>query len=183
MAQLPRIVIERGSKPMPIVARNTDVALRRLAADQHGVVGHHQVRSLGLSELEIEAQLRRRYLIAVHRGVYRVAGAPSSWLQDLLAACSSTGPQALASHRSAARLWRLDGAGSSGTIEVVTSRSLRRDRAGFTTHQSTDLRLVDAAVTSGVAVTSPTRTLLDVGAVVHRYRLEQAPDAAAGWSR
>ena len=49
-------------------------------------------------------------LVPVHQGVYRLAGSPRSWNQDVLAACMAAGPTAVASHRAAAWLWGLRGA-------------------------------------------------------------------------
>src|SRR5947207_15951740 len=44
-----------------------------------------------------------RRLVPIHPGVYRVAGSPIVWEQELYAACVASG--GVASHRAAARLW------------------------------------------------------------------------------
>jgi predicted transcriptional regulator of viral defense system len=57
-------------------------------------------------------------------GVYRVAGAPTSEEQSLMAACLWAGPGAAVSHRAAAGLWGLL-EGHSTSVEITTPRRLR----------------------------------------------------------
>jgi hypothetical protein len=62
---------------------------------------------------------------------------------------------------------------------VVVERWKRSGRRpGYTVHESKDLRGVDLAEVDGIPCTSLVRTLIDLPAVEHRFRAEQALDHA-----
>jgi len=111
----------------------------------------------------------------VSRGVYRVAGHPPTWESSVAAAVASGGPTAVASHRTAAHLWRIDGFARSRP-EISVHRHHRRLRVAGIVHESTDLELADLTEVHGVPVTGFERTLLDLGAVVPWTRVEEAID-------
>ena len=95
------------SYPRGIVRAMPNDRIAPIARRQHGLVTSHQVRGV-VSAPQLARLLRDRKLEPVRRGVYRVAGAPHSWRQSLLAACLAR-PSAYASFRSAAALWDLEG--------------------------------------------------------------------------
>src|SRR5258708_37947519 len=72
---------------------------------------------------------RRGVWNALYPGVYRLAGAPSTWRQSLLAACLAWGDGAVVSHRAAAALWSLPGF-ASHVIELSVPRGRQRVRPG-----------------------------------------------------
>jgi hypothetical protein len=83
-----------------------------------------------------------------------------------------------ASHRTGAALRDLDGH-DGRVIEVVVDRwkrSSRHDR--YTVRETKDLRPFDLDVVRGIPCTSLVRTLIDLPAVEHRFRAEQALDHA-----
>src|SRR3712207_6797516 len=84
-----------------------DAALARRAADQHGIVSVSQATAAGLTIENLRTRVHAGLLVPVHRGVYRHAAVPESPLGDLMAAVLACGDGAVASHRSAGRLWRL----------------------------------------------------------------------------
>lgn len=95
------------------------------------------------------------------RELVALAGAPPTWKQSLLVACWSTKPQAVASHRSAMRLW---GMRSVDDELEVTVRYPRQPRiSGAAVHRSVDLAPADISWVDGIPVTSPVRTLVDAG--------------------
>ena len=147
------------------------------AAAHHGVVSRRQLLDAGLGEATLYRRVHDRTLVLVAPEVYRCAGAPVTWHQRLLVACLTTGDPALASHRSAAVLWGLDGF-RPGILEVTTPLWLRRRRSGVRVHESTDLDDVDRTELSSIPVTTIERTLIDLGAVVPWQRVEQAFDDA-----
>jgi hypothetical protein len=57
--------------------------------------------------------------------VYRIAGAHRMWHARALAAVMSAGPGALASHRTVAHLWGLEGFPAPGRIDVTVPRHAR----------------------------------------------------------
>ena len=69
--------------------------------------------------------------------VYRIGGTPPSWEQSLFAASLWGGRAAAISHRSAARLWGLDGV-EGGPIEITVGRRL--EAADIVVHCSKLLR-------------------------------------------
>jgi very-short-patch-repair endonuclease len=92
-----------------------------------------------------------------------VGAAPTSE-QAVLAAVLSLGPGAVASHRSAAYLW---GAELRGTdpVDVIAERSRGSAREGVMVHRPLDGRHVRGVQRQGITVTTPVRTLLELGAV------------------
>jgi very-short-patch-repair endonuclease len=155
-----------------------DRAVADLGDRQHGLVTARQLVALDLSGDQQRRLVRSGRLAPVHPGVFRIGGAPVSWIQQVHAACLSLTRVNMASHRSAARIWRLDGI-NDRIVELVTERWGRPSpRRLVTIHESTDLVHGDGTTVDGVPVTTPIRTLLDLGAVVSPLRLEAALDSA-----
>lgn len=154
-----------------------EVRLAQDASRRHGILTRAEVLGRGLSERTLHRRIADGRLIVVAPEVYRCAGAPTTWHQRMLVACLTEGDPALASHRSAAALHGFDGF-RPGIVEVTTPRWLRRHRPGVRVHESTDLAAVDRSERGSVPVTGVERTLIDLGAVVHRHKVEQALDDA-----
>jgi very-short-patch-repair endonuclease len=158
-----------GPEPAPRSTRRSatgstpDRRIDRLARPQLGLVTLGQSRSAGLTRRQLRTRADRDALERVQRGVYRTAGARTTWEQQLLAACLAAGGGAVASHRAAAVLWGLAEAPAPVEVSVPLARSPRP--RGAVVHRSTDLRPVDVARRSGVPVTNPIRTVGDLGAV------------------
>lgn len=147
-----------------------------LAAAQHGLITTRQAADLGGDRNVVRRRVaaghwRRRAL-----GVYVVGGAPHTDEQDVMAAVLAAGVGAVASHRTAARLWGLVPR-SERTIEVSVPVARRHDRSGVVVHRSSDLHLAAVTRISGIPVTGAARTLLDLGAVAPQ-RLRRATWAA-----
>jgi very-short-patch-repair endonuclease len=133
-------------------------ALFELAARQHGLVERSQT---GLSNDAIAEWVRAKRLVRVQPAVYRVAGAPITREQRLLAACLAAGPDSAVSHRPAAHEW---GMGDfPDVVEIVTPRARWPRLRNVRVHRSTDLRTDHLTVRRGVPVTKPLRTLVDLG--------------------
>jgi very-short-patch-repair endonuclease len=155
-----------------------DSQLSTVGDRQHGLVTLDQLLELGVSERQRHHLVRSGRLRVVHPGVYRIGGADLGWIQRTHAAClSATGPHA-ASHRSAARLWELDGV-RNVPVELTVQRGNRpAKRRGVIVHESTDLVAIDCTAISDVPVTTAVRTLIDLGSVVRPVVLETALDDA-----
>ncbi|MCI3948493.1 MAG: hypothetical protein K0R11_427 [Acidimicrobiales bacterium] len=151
-----------------------DRALAELAAGQHGLVTRAQAMEEGLSRVGIRERLRGGRLRALHPGVYVVGGAPDTWHQRMLGGCLAAGGLAVASHRSAARLWGL--LGEDALVELSVLRPKGPHPAGVVWHRSRDLVPAHTTVRQGVPVTNPMRTLVDLGAVVRPWIVEDALD-------
>jgi very-short-patch-repair endonuclease len=126
----------------------------------------HQLRHL----------IRSGSLELVRRSVCRVAGAPESWEQSVLAACLAV-PGAVASFRAAAALWQLEGFERDG-IEITVPERERRRLAGVTVHDSCVDGPLHRSMRGPVPVTSVERTLCDLTAVTPQWQVEHAVDEA-----
>jgi very-short-patch-repair endonuclease/predicted transcriptional regulator of viral defense system len=146
-----------------------DVQLHRLAATQHWLVTRDQAGTLGLTPRQVSLRLHNGALTRMHKGVYAVAGGPRTYEQSVLAACLSAG--GVASHRTAAVLWRLRGF-ESGVIEVTVPVPHPPALAGVLCHRSRRLERADVTRLNAIPVSRVCRTLLDVGTV--------APELFAG---
>jgi very-short-patch-repair endonuclease len=133
-------------------------ALFELAARQHGLVARSQ---LPISDGTLSRWIRAKRLVKLHPGVYRIAGAPITWEQTLLAACLAAGPDSAVSHRAATHDW---GLGSfPGIVEIVTPRAQWPRLRNVRVHRSTDLRTWHVTSRRGVPMTKPLRTVVDLG--------------------
>ena len=108
----------------------------------------------------------------VNRATYVISGAPATWEQRLTAATLSV-PGSVASHRSAAALWRCPGFRRSG-LELTAPR--RVDREGVKVHRTKALGRHEIRRIDGIPMTDPERTVIDVAAVADDELVEAALD-------
>lgn len=130
-----------------------------LAEQQHGLVSTRQLTALGVSPSGVASARASGRLFDLRRGVLRVAGSPPSPWQALSAALLTT--DGVASHRAAAGLFGFPGV-KPGAVEVTVFDSVTPRLRGVTAHRSSVLVADDITVASGLAVTSPARTLVDL---------------------
>jgi hypothetical protein len=156
-----------------------DQLVSKVATQQHGLVTWRQAMELGCTPKAVEVRVISGRWIAVHEGVYRIAGAPVTYAQRLLAACLAIGPEAAASHRAAATLHGLI-TPQDPPIEVSTTRARSPQVNGAIVHRLADLsrRWVDEV--NGVPCTTVARTLVDLGAVCHEKVVQRSLDRAIG---
>ena len=154
-----------------------DVQLNRLAAGQYSLANRKQALELGMTSRQLHGRLESGLLVPVHQGVYRLAGAAPSTEQALLAACMAAGSRAVASHRSAAVLWALRGV-EADTPEITFPGTRRPELRGVMVHRTDRLDRIDASRRVRIPVTSPARTLLDLGAVAPVEVVESALEDA-----
>jgi very-short-patch-repair endonuclease len=147
-----------------------DARIARLAARQHGIVTSRQLRAIGIGRGAIEARLARGALHRVHQGVYAVGHAGLSREAEYLAAVFACGDGAVLSHVSAAALWDLLRP-EPGPVHVsIASSNGRHRRASIRLHRTT-FAPGDLTRRSGIPVTSPSRTILDLRAADLEPRL------------
>lgn len=147
------------------------------ARSQHGVVSREEVAAAGMSLRSIDRALAAGQLSRAHRGAYVAPGAPRTWEQALLAAVLSCGGEAVASHRSAARVWGLVDP-SSTALEVTVCHPRLPRPAGVRVHRSKDLESSWCTTRTSIPVTNPLRTLVDLGAVAPPWLVEAALERA-----
>lgn len=94
-------------------------------------------------------------------GRYAVSGAPRDWMQEAWAAVVGLGDLGGLSHRAAATLWDLTGY-PPGPVEVLAPVGSGSRNPLAIVHRSRNLDRRDFTKRSGLLVTTPTRTLLDL---------------------
>lgn len=142
----------------------TLAACARIAARRHGVITRAQALKTGLSSSAIGRLLGSGAWHSPHRGVYSLwtpEDEYSLWLHDLYAGTSWLGDGSSVSHRAAARVLGLDGV-DGFPREFVTERSHRARTQGLVVYRVRALPRQDLTICSGLVVTSPCRTMLDL---------------------
>lgn len=152
-----------------------DTCCELIAAEQHGVVSRAQALATGMTPREIQHRLSSGKWQSALPGTYVPLAVPRSWHQDLAAACLWAGEASAISHRAAAALWELDPF-RPGLVELTTSRWIRS--SDIVIHHSRRFPRCDVSTRNGIVVTSPTRTLIDLGAVSSDEDVEIAMDCA-----
>ncbi len=159
------------------MSRGPDQALALLTVGQHGVFATGHARACGFTEKQIEWRISGGEWLSVHLNAYRLAGTPRLWKGDLLAACWAGGFRAVASHRSAAALYGWAG-GRENVSEITCPRWRRARHASVEVHETKALGRADITVVEGIPVTTPERTLFDLGAVCRPIVVLMAFDKA-----
>jgi very-short-patch-repair endonuclease len=145
-------------------------AVDRIAGAQHGLLTHDQAVS-ALGRGRKSRWLTERRLTVVQPAVYRVAGAPQTWHQAVAAAQLATA--GVVSHRSAAELWGL--IQPAGYIEVSVSPPRHpRVHLPAVAHRVIDLHPELSVERSGLHVTDPVRTVIDLGLVLPKWAVGDA---------
>jgi hypothetical protein len=159
----------------PGVSDEAEAAIDAVARCQYGLITRAQLL-VSLSRWEVESRLKRGLLVRVRPGVYRWPGVPQTWAHEALAVCLSYGGAAVASHRTAARLWDLDEV-PSHRIEVTlpAGRSGRMPRV--ITHRA-ETAVAEMTRRLHIPVTTVERTLIDLTSVASNATLERAVDDA-----
>lgn len=151
--------------------RAGDGAIARLAERQYGVVSRRQLLDLGLSRHAIAHRIEAGRLYRLHSGVYAVGhrSVPKEgrWMAGVLAG----GEGAVLSHRSAAALWGWRAA-TPNRAEITSPHSTRSSQTLL--RHCADLPRDEMTVRHGIPVTTVSRTLLDLAAVVSTTEFERA---------
>jgi hypothetical protein len=151
--------------------------LHLIAARQLGLITLAQVIGCGGTRATAARMVAAGKWQHLQLGVYLTGSAPPTWLQRQLAACLAIGPEAVASHRAAAALWRLDGAYES-VVELTVALDRCPKPGHALLHRTKRWEPIDRTVHRLVPVTSINRTLADYGATVPRLLLERAVEDA-----
>lgn len=135
------------------------------AREQFGLITRAQALACGLSRTMITKRLSSGRWERALPSVYRIAGSPSSWNQDAMAACLWGGDNATLSHNAAARAWALTGF-STAKVEISIPAP-RTTRMGFKVHRVRKELENDIVRVNGIPVTSMRWTLLDLAGQRH----------------
>lgn len=136
--------------------------LSGVAMPQHGIFIGEQARTRGITGAALAHQVQIGWLIHLRRDIYRLRDHPWTWEAQLQAALFDAGPDAVVSHRAAARLhefWRYR---RDESIEV-TAPWVHDHRVTLTQlHRSTALPRNHRVVVGGFPTTSVARTCFDL---------------------
>jgi very-short-patch-repair endonuclease len=150
--------------------------LDRWATDHHGIVSKLQARELGWSNAAWYRAIEAGLVEPLHPGVARLRGSPRTPEQRIIAGLLAMGPAAIASHRSAARLWGIERP-DHDPVDVIVPRSVSYRAADVVVHRPTDRDDLSPVVRSRIRCTNLLRTLVDLGAV-DRGGVESAVEQA-----
>jgi predicted transcriptional regulator of viral defense system len=151
-------------------------SLEERAEVQYGRFTLTQALASGMNRTTLYRRTRLGRYALEHSGVFRFAGLPESWEGSVLAACLAAGQDAVASHRSAARLWGLTDH-SDDTVEITVPDPRHPRLRTVTIHRATDLRAENTTIRRRIPVTNPLRTMVDLAAVLPPDKVEDALDA------
>lgn len=154
-----------------------DVAIAELAATQFGLVTTTQIVEAGGSNAAISRRVAAGLLERVLPGIWRHRAFGDSWEQKAMAAALWAAPGCALSHTSAARIWGLSREATS-PITLIVPRNLRPAEAWVVVKRVRELPDRDVMVRNGFPVTTPGRTLLDLGSVLPVNAVEDALDTA-----
>jgi hypothetical protein len=143
---------------------DADREVTDLARTQHGLVTHAQARARGMSQRSLSRRVASGRLQRLLPGVFAIAGAPETWEQRVMAAVLAAGRGALASHTTAAALWNLPDLARQPYVEITVPHPRLPRVAGAQVHRSLLLAEADRAVVDRIAVTTISRTLVDLTA-------------------
>jgi len=149
--------------------------LAELAARQYSVFTARQAVRAGVSDDALFRAVRRGRIVRLHAGVFAFSGAPDSWERSVMAGCLAAGEGAVASHRTAARIWQLLDP-SDDIVEITVPRRRSPQPKRIVVHRSTDLVADHTTVRRRIPVTNPLRTMVDLGAVLPADKVEDALD-------
>ncbi len=150
--------------------------LSATARAQHGVFSREQALAVGYSSSAIDDRVRRGEWTRIGRTVLALAGAPVTFRQAAMAAVLSI-DGAVASHETAATLQGFRYLGEHPIAISVPPESWHQLHR-VTVHRYQDLAPQWVTEAHGIPVTVPTRTMIDLAAVIRGPRLERILDAA-----
>lgn len=142
-----------------------------LALKQHALVGAWQLRDLGVTRKQAWWLAESGRLRTYREGVYVIAGSPPSVWRPLMAAVLAAGRTARGSFRSAAQVYGYLGVAPPPFPEITVFGACSRRLTEVCGHRSDHWHVDDLTVREGIPVTSPARTLVDLGRFLSLWML------------
>jgi hypothetical protein len=143
------------------VHQQSQQLIARLAATQRGLFSARQAREAGISVKALQRAIDAGCLRRVRKGVYAVAGVPSSPWEQTMAAALALGTKSAVSHASAAAIHGLPIVlPAKPELTLAGGGSGRLD--GVVVHHVPMLAPTDVLVRHGVQLTTAARTVVDL---------------------
>jgi hypothetical protein len=160
-----------------LTIEKADAVVARFAKEFGGPFTHEHARRAGLSQEQIEQRVRAGFWLRLHPRVYVHAATSVTGDVQRRAALQWAGTGAVLSHRSAGVMWGFDSVVSERPeLTVISSRHRRSSEV--IVHRSDVLDRQDRGRITGVTVTSPTRTIIDLASVLSPVDLRVAFESA-----
>ena len=135
------------------------------ALEHHGLVNRAAAERLGVTASTWYRALDRRLIEPMSKNVARLIGSPMTREQRILAAVWSAGPDAFASHRSAAHLWGIERPEDDPVDVMVPKRTRHVTLTNAVVHRPRDDKDMRPILRSKIPTARPIRMLCDLGAV------------------
>lgn len=148
-----------------------------MAAEQWGLITTSQVIEAGGTHAWLSRRVTAGLIAKVLPKTWALRGYPACWEQRAMASILWAGPGTALAHGSAARIWRLPHA-DEGPITMMTARNLKPATGWLIVKRVRSLTARDMASHHGFQVTTPSRTILDLGGVWKIDEVEDALDSA-----
>jgi len=153
------------------------VHAQAVAQKQHGAITFAQAIKAGMTDDSAFAATKSGLLIPEHHGVYRLGGVPVTWQMKVMMATLAGGDFVVASHRTAAALWRLPDF-PQGSIHVTVPYEKKYVAKGVFAHRGRKLSTADRTTVDGIPVTNISCTLVHLAGCVSYEQLQDAVDEA-----
>ncbi len=140
-------------------------------------MARRQLLALGFSARAIEHRVKTGRLYPVARGIYAVGWPELTQERRWMAAVLACGDGATLSHRSAAALWEI-GTERVGCVDISVRRRCELRRPGLCIRGRPTLAPEDVVTRNGIPVTTPARTMVDLGTELGSLALERAVNEA-----
>ncbi len=153
-------------------------AVGERAGRQHGVVSRDQLRTIGLSETEIDFAIATGRLYRLFRGVFSVGHANPSRNAHLLGAVLACGEGSVVSHGTAAALlglWEYE----PRLIDVIAPEQAGRKIPEIYRRHVPPPSRTERWWHEGVPCTSPSRVIVDVAGIAREPSLRRTVEQAA----
>jgi hypothetical protein len=125
----------------------------------------------------VDKALRRKQITRITRGIYKEGGPPDCWERAWAACATVGGCEAVASHRTAARVHGLE-VPTGGTDEVTIPRIERRPHRTDLRYHTTALAPDEIDRMDGLRLTTISRTLVDLCRAEEQFRAVWAVERA-----
>ena len=134
-----------------------------VAGRQGGAFSFRQAVEVGFSKATVARRVRAGVWVRLHSGVYTFAGAVPSRTLDLWAAVLASGRDSVVSHESAALLHGAEGL-AANPITLTAPHGHHQALTGVVVHQIDDLSVRHRTAIDRLPVSSPARTVVELGA-------------------
>ena len=149
-----------------------------LALDGGGVFSRQVALEVGVTRHQVDGLLARGLIVAVHRGVFRLAGQEPTFLLRCRAAVLACGSGAAVDRRSAAMVHQLLAVVDDAPISIAIHTDRRVSVPGIELVRRASLQATDRTRVAGVSVTTVARTVIDCAAVCSAEVLTDILDEA-----